>query len=70
MLPRNGDHRQAARVIGIISNNEGQAIGEFNQNLILNTKVYDIIFLDVAVHQYAANTISKNIYYQVDKYGN
>ena len=68
MLPRDGDHRQAARVLGVSRENEGEIIGEFNHNSILNTKVYDIVFQDGAVHQYEAKTIAENIYSQVDEY--
>ena len=67
MLPRDGDHHQATRVVGIIRNNDGQTIREIDHNLILNTKVYDVMFPDGVVHQYAANTISENIYSQVDE---
>ena len=69
MLPRKGDKRQAERVLGVSRKNEGQRIGESNHNLILNTKVYKVMFPDGWVHQYAANTIAKNIYYKVDKEG-
>ena len=69
MLPRDGDHQQAARFIGVISTNEGKKIEEFNHNPILNTKVYDVMFPYGAVHQYVANTIAYNIYSQVDEYG-
>ena len=69
MLPRDSDHQQAARVVGVIRNNEGQIIGEFIHNPILNTKVYEVMFPDGAVHQYAAKTIAENIHSQVDEEG-
>ena len=59
MLPRDGDHQKPARVVGFSRNNEGQKIGEFNHKPILNTKVYGVMFPDVAVHQYGANTIAR-----------
>ena len=67
MLPRDGDYRQAARFVGVSRINIEHNIGEFDHNLILNTKVYDVMFPDVSVHRYAANTISMNIYSQVDE---
>ena len=67
MLPRDGDHQKVARVAGVSRNNEGQKIGEFNHNPILNTKVYDVMFPDGAVHQYEAKAIAENIYSQVDE---
>ena len=67
VLPRDGDHQKSARVVGVSRNNEGQKIGEFNRNPILNTKVYDVMFPDGAVHQYEAKAIAENIYSQVDE---
>ena len=40
--------------------------GNYNKNPILDTRVYDVMFLDGAVCQYAANIIAENMYYQVD----
>ena len=37
---------QAARVIGQSRNKHGNTYGKYNQNPILNTKVYDVIFPD------------------------
>ena len=69
MLPIDGDRQQSARVVGFIRNNEVQTIGELNHNPILNTKIYDVMFPDGAVHQYTAKTIAENIYSQVDEGG-
>ena len=69
MLPIDSYQQQAVRVVRVIRNNEGQTIGEFNNNPILNTKVYGVMFPDGAVHHYAANTIAENICYQVDEEG-
>jgi hypothetical protein len=44
-------------------------IGTFNDNLILNTIVYEVEFPDGAVKEYAANVIAENILQQVDPYG-
>ena len=46
MLPKDGEHMQAPRVIGQSRDKEGKIIGTFNQNPILKTKVYDVMFLD------------------------
>ena len=69
MLPKDGDHQQATRVVGVSRNNEGQTIGKFNHNPIMNTKVYDIMFPYGSVHHYTTNTIAKNMYSQVDENG-
>ena len=69
MLPKDGEHMQAARVIGQSRDKEGKTIGTFNQNPILNTKIYDVMFPDGSVSQYAANIIAENIYSQIDEDG-
>ena len=38
-------------------------------NPIINTRVYDMMFPDGSIQQYAANLIAENIYSQVDKDG-
>ena len=69
MLPKDCEHMQAARVIGQSRDKEGKTNGTFNQNPILNTKVYDVMFPDKSVSQYAANIIAENIYSQIDEDG-
>ena len=69
MLPKDGEYMQAARVIGPARDKNGKQIGTFNQNPILNTKVYEVMFPDGSVSKYAANIIAENIYSQVDKDG-
>ena len=68
MLPRYCDHQQASRGVVVSRNNEGQTIGKFNHNPVLNTKLYEVMFPDGLVHQYMANTIAESIYYQLDEY--
>ena len=67
--PRDVDIWQAAKVVGVTSNNEGEKIVEFNHNPILNIKVYGVMFTDGEVHHYEAKTIAENIYSQVDEDG-
>ena len=67
ILPRDIDHQQAARVLGVSSKIEGETIVEFKHNPILNIKVYNAMLPDVAVHNYEANTIGENIYSQVNE---
>ena len=69
MLLKDGEHMQAVRVIGQSRDKEWKTIGTFNQNPILNTKVYDVIFPDGSISQYAANIIAENIYSQIDEDG-
>ena len=69
MVPKDGKHMQAAKVIRQAKNKFGKTYGTYNQNPILNTKVYDVMFPDGSVSQYAANVIAENIYAQIDEEG-
>lgn len=69
MLPKDGTHMQSARVIGQSRDSSGNTIGTFNHNPILNTRIYDVLFPDGSVQQYAANTIAENTFSQVDEDG-
>ena len=48
---------------------DGEIIGIYDNNPILNTMVYDVEFPDGEVREYSANTIAENIYAQVDTGG-
>ena len=69
LLPQQGEHMQAARVLRRSKDNKGNLIGSFHENPILNTRVYDVLFPDGSCEQYAANQIAENIYSQVDDEG-
>ena len=59
----------AACVIGRHQNQDGQVTGRCNFNPILNLQVYDVMFPNGAIQQYAANVIAKNMLSQVDAEG-
>ena len=69
LLPQDGEHTRAAKVVGRSKDDRGNIKGSFNNNLILNTRVYDVMFPDGAVQQYGANVIAENLYEQVDEDG-
>jgi len=69
LLPQNGEHLKAATVTRRVTNENGVAIGTYNQNPILDTRVYEVMFPDGATQQYAANVIAENIYAQIDEEG-
>ena len=69
MLPRDGKYLEAARVIGQAKDKNGKNYGTYNQNPVLNTKVYNVMFPDGTVTPYAANIIAENIYSQIDEEG-
>ena len=60
---------QSAKVIGRSKDVDGKIIGDYNNNSILNTMIYDVEFPDGEVQEYSANVIAENIYAQVDVEG-
>ena len=69
LLPKDGEHMMAAKVLQRSRDNDGKIQGSHNPNPILDTRIYDVMFPDGAVHQYAANIIAENIYNNVDNEG-
>ena len=55
LLPRNGEVKQGATVLGQATDTEGDLIGEYDPNPMLNTRVYEVMFPDGEVQQYSAN---------------
>jgi hypothetical protein len=66
LLPKDGEHMMAAKVIRRHTDDNGKAHGKHSANPILDTRVYDVMFPDGAVQQYSANIIAENIYNNVD----
>ena len=58
-----------ATVVGPARDSNGKAKGRLHDNPILNSRVYDVMFPDGAVKQYAANIIAENMWAQVDDEG-
>ena len=69
LLPQNGQHMQAARVVGLSKDSDGNEIGKSNMNPVLDSRVYDVMFPDGAVARYAANILAENMIAQVDDEG-
>ena len=68
LLPHNEQIRHAT-VLGPSKDSDGNEKGRYDSNPILNTKIYDVMFPDGAVKQYAANTIAENMWAEVDQDG-
>ena len=68
LLPHQGKQMHAT-VIGPARDSDGKAKGRLNDNPILNSRVYDVMFPDGAVKEYAANMIAENMWAQVDDEG-
>ena len=69
MLAREGEGMVAARVIKIYLGPDSNAVGAFNHNKMLDTRIYDIMFMDGTVQQLAANRIALSMYEHVDSEG-
>ena len=69
MLPQNGEHMKAARVLGRVKNNDGKYIGKYDKNPILDTRMFNVEFPDGSISEYDANTVRENIYSRVDEEG-
>ena len=69
LLPSNGKEMSSGKVVSQVKDKDGEVKGTYNRNPILNTRVYDVMFPDGEVCQYAANIIAENMYFQVDYNG-
>jgi hypothetical protein len=65
MLP-NGDGDALAMVMCCAVDENGLVVGTFNENLLLNTILYECEFRDGTTKEFAANTIASNIYMESD----
>jgi hypothetical protein len=68
LLPR-GATLIPARVIGCNRDTDGNPIGNYHANPLLNTRIYLVEFDDGHVAKYGANAIAEAIYNQVDDNG-
>ena len=59
----------AARVIKRSLGPDGNAVGAFNHNKMLDTRIYDIMFMNGTVQQLSANRIAMSMYEHVDSEG-
>ena len=61
LLPHNDEMRKGI-VKGRHANINGEVIGQFDVNPLLNNMIYDAEFADGTIKEYAANVIAQNIY--------
>ena len=64
-----GDNYQKAKVIGRAIGPDGLVAGEYDDNPMLNSIVYDVEFPDGTIREYSANLIAENMLTQVDSDG-
>ena len=60
---------QAAHVVKVATNPMGKEKGRYDPNPILDSRVYEVMFPDGDVEQYAANILAENMLGQVDEHG-
>ena len=58
-----------SRGIDIAKDEKGIELGTYNPEPVLDTRIYEVIFPDGAVEQYAASLIAENLIDQVDEEG-
>ena len=68
LLPLEGEVRKA-KVKGRSIDDNGEQIGTYDPNPLLNSIVYDVEFPDGQIQEYSANIIAQNMYSQVDASG-
>jgi hypothetical protein len=68
-VDRDGQEAQLARVSKRLRDNAGNPIGQANNNPILDTRLYEIEYLDGHRAAMSANTIAENMFAQVDQDG-
>jgi hypothetical protein len=68
LLPNN-DSAALAHVVKHVVGPDGKLIGEYNDNPLLNSLLYECKFDDGTVKEYAANTIVSNIFIESDEDG-
>ena len=64
-----GEGKVLARVTGRKRDGDGNMIGTFNENPILNTAIYEVESPDGTIAEYTANIIAQNLYSQIDDDG-
>ena len=69
-LPRDSDGPEYAKVTKRLRDANGLPIGTANDNPILDTRLYEVEYLDGYKSSLTANTIAENIFSQVDEEGN
>jgi hypothetical protein len=69
-LPRDGEGPEFARVTKRLRDNNGNPIGRASNNLITDTRVFEVEYADGHTATMSANVISQCVFEQVDQGGN
>ena len=68
LLPQ-GEDIKSAKVIGRSKDSNGDVVGEYDANPLLNSLLYDVEFSDGTIRSYGANVIAQNMYQHLDSDG-
>ena len=69
-LPRDSNGPEYAKVTKRLRDANGRPIGKAHNNPILDTRLYEVEYLDGHKASLTANTIAENLFSQVDDEGN
>ena len=69
-LPRDGEGPEFARVTKRLRDKDGLPIGTANDSPILDTRLYEVEYLDGHKASLAANAVAENLFAQIDEEGN
>ena len=61
-----GEEMKIVKVVGWSKADDGNIIGKYDSNPMLNTMVYNFEFPDGSIRKYGGNLIADNMYYQFD----
>ena len=66
MLPKEGKIMAAAKVVQRSLGTDGKVIGSFSHNKMLDTMIYDIMYMDGTAQQLATNRVALSIIVKSD----
>ena len=69
LLPVDGEHMGSAKVMSRAKDTDGIVAGAQNDNPMLDTRVYNVMFPNGAKRQYSANVNAQSMYANVDEDG-
>ena len=69
MMAKEGEGMGAARVVRRYLGTDGNVVGSFNHKKMLDSRIYDIMFMDGTVQPLATNRIALSMYEHVDSEG-
>ena len=66
LLPKEGASKQAEKIVSRVLNKDGNPVGAYNRDPLLDTRVYEVMFPDGTIQQYASNLIVEEVMKKVE----